>query len=239
MTDLLTIQQPQGLTAPPQHQSPTLGKLAEALAKAQAVIEDATKDRTNPFFNRTYATLSSVWDACRKPLTDNGLAVVQQVNRSGAEVSVRTLLIHTSGEWVASVTTLPVKEQTAQGYGSAITYGRRYGLAAIVGVAPDEDDDGNTATKGDEPSGPIKPPQQKSPPPSPAQPLPPGRQLTGVKVPASFKNSGGKDLAEIEAKELSSLADYFLKASEDPSKARYAAQNKALHDACVLEGMKR
>jgi len=211
----------------PQHQSATLGELAKALAKTQAVLAHATKDRENPFFKSTYATLKSVWEACRKPLTDNGLAVVQQVNRSGTEVSVRTMLIHSSGEWVASVTTLPVKEQTAQGYGSAITYGRRYGLAAIVGVAPDDDDDGNEASR---------PQPQKSPPwqrPSPPTADFAPNRASGVKVP--FGRDKGKDLSELDAKALSSLGAYLEKQVQDPSKANFAAGNQRLLDAVVAE----
>lgn len=221
----------------PQHQSPTLGELAKALAKAQAVLENAAKDRENPFFKSTYATLKSVWEACRKPLTDNGLAVVQQVNRSGAEVSVRTMLLHASGEWVASVTTLPVKEQTAQGYGSAITYGRRYGLAAIVGVAPDDDDDGNEASQ---PGSPIKAAPRPPPPASAPQSQPPSsdKPRTGVVMPFG-KSTKGKDLADLTLKELSGAVDYLTKQIADPSQAQWAAGNKQLRDACVLEAIKR
>lgn len=147
------------VAAPVLTQSPTIGALAAALAAAQGTFEAASKDRNNPFFGSRYATLSSVWDAGRAGLSKNGLAVIQQVARAGAEVSVRTVLAHSSGEWMASVITLPVLPMqkkdgsemkiTAQSYGSAITYGRRYGLAAIVGIAPDDDDDGNQASSRD------------------------------------------------------------------------------------------
>lgn len=125
--------------------STAIGTLATALAKAQAQIKGALKDSSNPFFKTKYADLSSVWEACRKPLTDNELAVVQTVSGDSSSVVITTMLVHASGEWIRdSLSMTPVK-QDPQGAGSAITYARRYALAAIAGVAP-EDDDGNTAS---------------------------------------------------------------------------------------------
>jgi hypothetical protein len=128
-------------------ESPTLGKLAEALAKAQGAIRGATKDTVNGHFKNKYADLASTWAACREPLSANGLAVLQRVSSSGNAVIITTQLIHSSGEWVRDRLAIPVAQQTAQGYGSAITYGRRYALAALVGIAPDDgEDDGNAAS---------------------------------------------------------------------------------------------
>lgn len=122
-----------------------IGKLALALSKAQGVMEGASKDRMNPAFKSKYADLASVWDACRAPLAANELSVVQLVTAGDDKhVSVETRLMHSSGESIASVCVVPVTQPTAQGVGSAITYARRYGLSAMVGVAP-EDDDGNAA----------------------------------------------------------------------------------------------
>lgn len=122
--------------------------LARALAKAQGAMRLAAKDKANPHFRASYATLASVWDACREPLSANGLAVVQCVaSVDRATVTVETRLLHEGGESVASSLTMPVAQPTAQGIGSAITYARRYALAALVGVAPDDDDDGNEASR--------------------------------------------------------------------------------------------
>jgi hypothetical protein len=104
----------------------------------------AAKDSANPFFKSKYADLASVWEAIRKPLSSNGLALVQFPRSNDAGVEVETLLIHSSGEWVAETLHLPVSKHDAQGVGSAITYARRYGLQSVAGVAPD-DDDGNAA----------------------------------------------------------------------------------------------
>lgn len=121
-------------------------QLATALAKAQAEIVGAEKSRKNDHFKSSYATLADTWEACRGPLTKHGLSIVQLVGATANGVTVETRLLHSSGQSLSSILELPVGQKTAQGIGSAITYGRRYGLSAMVGVAPDEDDDGNTAS---------------------------------------------------------------------------------------------
>lgn len=122
-----------------------IAKLAGALAKAQGQMANAVKDTQNTFFKSRYADLASCWDACRKPLADNGLAVIQLPTAQQDTVTVTTILVHESGESIAEALTLPVKEQTPQALGSALTYARRYGLCALVGIAP-EDDDAESAT---------------------------------------------------------------------------------------------
>ena len=124
--------------------------IATALAKAQAEIEGAKKDSTNPHFKSSYADLASVWDACRKALTGNGLSVVQGPVSDEGRVGVTTMLMHSSGQWLESTFFMRPTKDDPQGAGSALTYARRYALAAMVGVAP-EDDDGNAASE--KPSG--------------------------------------------------------------------------------------
>jgi hypothetical protein len=127
--------------------SESIGKLAEALAKAQGAIEGAKKDSANPYFKSKYADLASVWDACRKALSDNALSVIQttEAPEFPQTVIVDTRLCHSSGEWVQGrIVMKPVKDDP-QGIGSCLTYARRYALSAMVGIAP-EDDDGNAAT---------------------------------------------------------------------------------------------
>ena len=132
----------------PHMQSEVLGQLAAALALAQGEIaQGPLKSSSNPFFKSTYADLASVVEAIRIPLSKNGLAYVQRMLPSAGEsVQVETVLMHASGEWISGTVALPVSKKDAQGVGSAITYARRYGLSAIVGVAP-EDDDGNAAAQ--------------------------------------------------------------------------------------------
>lgn len=124
--------------------SQTIGAIAGALAKAQAEVEGAAKDRVNPHFKSSYATLASVWEACRAALSKNGIAVVQSPVADGSAVTVTTMLAHASGEWMRSALSAAARDATPQSIGSAVTYLRRYGLASMVGVAP-EDDDGEQA----------------------------------------------------------------------------------------------
>lgn len=142
-------------------QSDSIGKLAEALAKAQGAMEGAKKDRLNPHFKSSYADLASVWDACREPLSQNGLAVTQQVTSDANGVTVVSTLLHSSGEYLRDRCWLPVAQKTPQGYGSTITYARRYSLAALVGVAQ-EDDDGEAGTRGNGSIRAVRAPAQES-----------------------------------------------------------------------------
>lgn len=128
--------------------STEIKNLAAALAKAQAAIQPAVKDKTNPAFRSRYADLASVWDACRKPLTDNGLSIVQMpVDAEAGRVALETMLLHVSGEFISSTVSTALVKADPQGVGSALTYLRRYALSAVVGVVADEDDDGNRASQ--------------------------------------------------------------------------------------------
>lgn len=130
------------------NRSDTITELAKALVKAQAAIQPAVKDKTNPAFRSRYADLSSVWDACRKPLTDNGLSIVQMpIDAEPGRVALETILLHSSGEYISSTVSTALVKTDPQGVGSALTYLRRYALSAVVGVVADEDDDGNAASK--------------------------------------------------------------------------------------------
>ncbi len=126
-------------------QSDKIDALAAALVKVQANLKAAVKDSVNPFFRSGYADLNSVWEACRKPLAENGLAVFQGCEHHDGADFLTTTLMHTSGQWIKSELHLLLEKQTAQGMGSAITYARRYSLAAAIGIIQ-EDDDGNAAT---------------------------------------------------------------------------------------------
>ncbi len=139
-----------------------IGALAGALAKAQAEVEGAAKDRVNPHFKSSYATLASIWEACRGALSKYGVAVVQSPVAEGALVTVTTLLAHASGEWIRSSLSALARDATPQSIGSATTYLRRYGLASMVGIAP-EDDDGQQAQPNHAPT------PQRAPVPAPVE----------------------------------------------------------------------
>lgn len=121
-------------------------KVYNALSKAQAQFTHAPKDSTNSHFKSTYADLASVWNAIRKPLTDNGLSVTQGYEVKGGILCLVTMLLHDSGAFIEFnyPIYLPADKMTnPQQLGGAMTYARRYALAAIVGIAQD-DDDGNS-----------------------------------------------------------------------------------------------
>lgn len=126
-------------------QSESIGKLAAALSKAQAEMNGVAKTSANPFFNSKYADLHGCLEAAREPLANNGLAVVQTMAPAeGKAVGIITTLVHSSGEWIRGKIEMQPKKNDDQGYGSSITYGRRYSFAAIVGLAQ-KDDDGNAS----------------------------------------------------------------------------------------------
>ncbi len=128
--------------------SEAINELTIALAKAQGAFAAVAKSRSNPFLKTRYATLDDIISATRKPLSDNGLAVVQTIAQGEGGMDMETTLLHASGQWIASVMrVLPDKPTDPQRVGSALTYARRYALAAILGVAPEDDDDGQLAAK--------------------------------------------------------------------------------------------
>ena len=191
-------------------QSETIGKLADALSKAQADMGGAKKTSVNPHFGKSYADLSSVWDACREPLTKNGLSVVQSASSDANGVTVTTTLLHVSGEWLSGELFLPVAQKTAQGYGGAITYGRRYALAAMVGVAQ-EDDDANEASKAHAPTKEAPKATQKEKKTLDVDPI--YRKITQCKTEAdlalvSVEISGKKQ--DISPEDLSRLGVAYL-----------------------------
>ena len=134
--------------------SEEIGELVKALAKAQGAIKLAKRDsdveytlKSGKRMQRTYADLTSVWDSCRKELSENGLAVIQ-TTKGNRGVTVITTLAHESGQWIRGELTMQPGGNDPQSYGSALTYARRYSLAAIVGIATGEDDDAEDATRG-------------------------------------------------------------------------------------------
>lgn len=124
--------------------SEQIDQLMLALSQAQGEMRHATKDSNNPFFKSKYADLPSVIDACRSSLSKHQLAVVQTIQNDEHGIQLVTYLGHSSGQWITSSMPVLSKDNTPQAVGSAITYARRYSLAALVGVAQ-EDDDGENA----------------------------------------------------------------------------------------------
>ena len=126
--------------------SEQVNELAAALAKAQGQLEGAKKSSNNPFFKSKYADLAECWNTCREALTANEISVIQmpeEINENG-RLNITTMLAHSSGQYISSTLTMTVTKLDPQAIGSVITYGRRYALAAMVGLAQ-EDDDGEKA----------------------------------------------------------------------------------------------
>ena len=122
-------------------------QIATALVKAQMAFGPALKTATNPHFRSRYADLSACVEAVMDGLNHNGIAMIQQCSESDTGVIVETVFIHESGEMLnCGKLHVPAVKHDPQGYGSALTYARRYSLMAACGIAP-EDDDGNAASR--------------------------------------------------------------------------------------------
>ena len=139
--------------------SEKLDLLATALVAVQTALTPAVKDNKANY--GTYADLSSVWEACRKPLTDNGLSVTQGLGQNTGDGFVWTMLLHKSGQWIVGECPLILGKRDPQGVGAAVTYYRRYGLAAILGITQ-EDDDAQSAMPGGKVKAAPGPAQQKA-----------------------------------------------------------------------------
>lgn len=153
--------------------SAEIAKIATALSKAQGEIEFAAKTTENTFFKSKYADLAEVWKAARKPLSENELAVVQLTQGGPVLVTIVTILTHSSGQWMRSEFTVKpvpkkdketgeIREIGPQDLGSAITYGRRYAMAAIVGITQDDDDGNDASGKTTDAAAIIQKPARKS-----------------------------------------------------------------------------
>jgi hypothetical protein len=128
------------------YHSQEIGELAKALAAAQFRFEGVEKDSKNPFFKSKYADLHSIWQAIRAPLSENGLAISQLTSEENGKDYLITMLIHSSGQWIKSVTHIKTAKSDIQSFGGAITYCKRYAIQAIVGISS-YDDDGEEAMK--------------------------------------------------------------------------------------------
>lgn len=126
--------------------SADIKNIAKALSNFQGSLETVKRESENPFFKSKYAELGSLIEAIKTPMKENGLSYVQFPQTINGEVWLTTLLMHETGEWLEGSYSLKPKENTPQGVGSAITYMRRYALGAVLGIATEEDDDGNAAT---------------------------------------------------------------------------------------------
>lgn len=188
--------------------SDQIDAIAKVLPKAQAAMGDVIKNANNPAFKTKYADLGAVIEAVVPALNQHGITLLQPATFDGELARVATMLLHESGQWVRCTLASPLQKRDAQGIGSVNTYLRRYGLQAMSGVAP-EDDDGNAA------SG----PRQERPEPKRADPKPPtlneraqrlAATLKGVTTGAELKKAydlGAGLCSELDAKDPEALAE--------------------------------
>jgi len=145
-------------------QSEHINELTTALIKVQSKLKPAKFNAINPFFKSKYADLNSIWESCRELLSANGLAVIQTIGYDDSNAPIiTTTLAHITGQWISGSIKMQPTKNDPQSVGSAITYGRRYALSAMIGIVADEDDDGNaTMSKTDEQKTPAKKTVNKS-----------------------------------------------------------------------------
>ena len=176
--------------------SDSIVKLAAALSKAQGAIKGAKKDSVNPHFKAAYADLESTWEACREPLSKNGLSIIQFPYSRDGKIGIETMLLHDSGEWIRGEIDVKMTAETnPQVAGSIITYLRRYSLQGAVGIAP-ADDDANAASP--------KPTTAPAPVPDAA---PPPAQTPTVAPPVAEGEMSENDMRDAVALIMSQIAD--------------------------------
>ena len=126
--------------------SESVDKIFPAFIKAQAETGAAKKSSDNPFFKSNYADLAEIIETSKDALIKNDLGIIQSPSANGSAVSVTCRIVHASGQWIEDTITLTATKSDPQAMGTAITYGRRYQLAAMLNIAQ-EDDDGNKASE--------------------------------------------------------------------------------------------
>jgi len=139
-------------------QTDDIKDLVAALSKAQGKMEPAKFNKGNPHFKSRYADFKSCMDACRAPLSENGLSIMQSCEDINGRLTLVTMLAHASGQWVKSDFPLVPKNMDSQSIGSAMTYGKRYSLCCMLGIVADEEDDDGEASQGRGNSQPYKKP---------------------------------------------------------------------------------
>jgi hypothetical protein len=173
------------------HQSKQIDTLAAALAKAQGQCKGIQKTGRNPHLKNDYATLDDIINGVRKPLADNGLAWTQLLGGKNGHITLTTILMHESGQWLKS--TVAVAESAGnrgvnavQALGSSITYMKRYALSAMLGIASEVDDDGNGAPEQQRRPQKPKPERKATPKPQPEQPAESANGDAGINSPKAL-----------------------------------------------------
>jgi hypothetical protein len=127
------------------NKSESIKNISVALIKFQAEVQNPKNTADNPFYKSKYAPLNEILNEVRPLLSKHGLGVIQSPSGDGEKITINTMLVHESGEWIEfDPLTLKAEKITPQGAGVAITYGRRYSFSSVTGIASEPDDDGNS-----------------------------------------------------------------------------------------------
>jgi ERF superfamily len=189
--------------------SEDITKIAPALARFQSQICPVPKDTQG--YGYKYADLATIWEAIRGQMGANDLTITQVFEIEGELVTLRTMLIHTSGQWISSCICMDIR-QKIQDVGKAITYLRRYSLSAILGITAEEDDDGKSAN------------DLGAPPAKPKPPVPVKKPEEGKKAP----------MPRIDGKQYETLLDYLDRIDEPTYLPKFLAHMKVAEVAEIL-----
>lgn len=213
--------------------SESLDQIAPALVKARNKMTAVHKDASNPHFKSKFASLEAITESVMPHLIANGVTVLQGAGQQDdAGVEVVTRLLHVSGQWIETGIRLPLDKPNAQGAGSAVSYGRRYGLAAILGVVTEEDDDGNAASAS---ARPAARPAQSSRPPAGNAVMPFGKTKGTLLADMAIDDLEG---AYLWAKEKGKFEEFQREAEAEMSRRTVPAKTgfEAMPDALLDDG---
>lgn len=191
--------------------SESIKNLAKALAKFQGEVRDPAKNEKNPFFKSKYVPLDALIEAVRPTLSANGLSIIQMPSGDGKTISLKTIILHESGEWIESdLFSLVIAKADAQGAGSGVTYARRYQLGAVLNIGWTDDDDGNSISGHEVKSTPAPKPTPKPTPQNTPKPTAQNRPNKEQEERSRLLNEiGDKAKAKgIEPKDLSLAAKF-------------------------------
>lgn len=146
-----------------EQQNHALDKILPAILAVQSAAPTVSKGTDNPFFKTKYADLADIWEAIKESMAANNLIVTHLMEPRDGREYLTTRIYHTSGQYLESVCPIEPVKKDPQGYGSAVTYMRRYSLSALLGIVTDIDDDGNAAGQGDDKQNKPKEPPKKIP----------------------------------------------------------------------------
>ena len=176
--------------------SESIKNIAASLSLFQGEIKNPANTAVNPFFKSKYAPLSEILNVIRPALVKNGLSILQSTECVGDTVSVSTMILHASGEWIESdKIVLKPEKVTPQGAGSAITYARRYSLSALINISSEDDDDANHA----EPTKPVTTKPANQPKAETITPVNAGAKCPSCHAPAGKPHASDCKMKEPEA----------------------------------------